>query len=141
MKSNTSITFSVEDLLDKIDNLEAHISALEHDMMEYMETAPKPDGQWTEERLRTLEYAVKNLEDNCAPLVCNQIRQMCIDEAHKYREKVKFLELQNDIMGAAMAKVETMENEFRDFKSINSMMEEKFDANISNIYSILNNRA
>ena len=44
-------------------NLDARCTAIEHEFIDYMETAPKPTNDWIESRLRALEIQVKELGD------------------------------------------------------------------------------
>ncbi len=59
--NETSLTL----LMESISNLSGRISAIECAFIDYIESEPsKSSSQWTEERLRALEYQVKSMKDN-----------------------------------------------------------------------------
>lgn len=52
----------IDILNDRCESLEGAILSLHKIFAEYKHKAPKPDSQWTEERLRALEAKVKYVE-------------------------------------------------------------------------------
>ncbi len=49
-------------MFDRMDNIEGRMLTAEKDFAEYCDHNPKADEKWAEERLRALEYKVKELE-------------------------------------------------------------------------------